>query len=166
MRILGIDPALSITGFGVIDEINGSLSLVEAGIVKTEVRYPLPVRLVKIYGEIRLIIERTNPNCIVLEKIYVHYRHPTTAYILGQARGVICLISAEMNLPLFEYAATRVKKAILGNGLASKSQIQKMIVTAIGLKQLPKYMDITDAIALAITHSYIFKTQCRLKAKR
>ena len=166
MRILGIDPALSITGFGIIDETNGSLSLVEAGIIKTEIRHPLPVRLVKIYGEIRLIVERTNPNCMVLEKLYVHYRHPTTAYILGQARGVICLVSAEMNLPLFEYAATRVKKAILGNGLASKSQIQKMIAATIGLKQLPKYLDITDAIALAITHSYIFKSKCRLKAAR
>ena len=161
MRILGIDPALSITGFGVVDEAGASLSLVGAGVVKTNAKYALPVRLSKIYRDILGIVRQLSPDCIILEKLYVHYRHPTTAYVLGEARGIICLISSEAGLPLFEYAATRVKKSIVGEGLASKAQIQRMVGNILGLAQLPKHQDTTDALALAITHSYIAKAKVR-----
>ena len=91
-----------------------------------------------------------------MEKLYAHYHHPTTAYILGQARGVICLACARnRNIPLVEYAATRVKKAVLGRGLASKYQVQQMVMSLLDLKESPKYTDVTDALALAIAHSYI-----------
>ena len=159
MRILGIDPALNITGFGVIDATAKGLSLIDAGIVKTKSESSLPDRLIKIYQGIQNTVEQSRPDCIILEKVYTHYRHPTTAYILGQARGIICLISAQAQLPLFEYAATRVKKAIVGYGLASKTQIQRMVASILGLSQLPEYEDITDALALAITHSYISKVK-------
>jgi len=157
MRILGIDPALSITGYGLIDTKKDKLSLIEAGIVKTSSREALPQRLDKLYRAIEKLISDTKPDTMVLEKLYVHYRHPTTAYILGQARGVICLVCAERNLPLQEYAATRVRKAILGCGLASKYQIQRMVANLLNLNNLPKYTDVTDALALAIAHSYISK---------
>lgn len=166
MRILGIDPALNITGFGVIDQTASGLSLVEAGIVEAKSRFPLPERLVKIYREILKITRDLKPDCLILEKLYVHYRHPTTAYILGQARGIICLVSAQAHLPLFEYAATRVKKAIVGHGLASKSQIQRMVANILGLRQLPKHQDITDALALAVAHSYIYRIENRLFQRR
>ena len=162
MRILGIDPALSITGFGVVDQNSRGLFLVDAGIVRTESNSALPVRLAKIYKDILRIAEELRPNCLILEKIFVHHHHPTTAYILGQARGVICLVSAQAHLPLFEYAATRVKKAVIGEGLASKSQIQRMVCSILGLSDLPKYQDITDALALAIAHSYIARSKQRL----
>lgn len=162
MRILGIDPALSITGFGVIDGTINGLSLVDAGVVKTKSKSSLPTRLTTIHQAILEIVKRAKPDCIILEKLYVHYRHPTTAHILGQARGVICLISAETHLPLFEYASTRVKKAIVGQGLASKAQVQRMVSNILGLAQLPKYYDVTDALALAITHSYIAKSKRQL----
>jgi crossover junction endodeoxyribonuclease RuvC len=160
---LGIDPALSITGYGVIDETNKGLCLVDSGIVKTKSKSPLPERLIAIHQGILEIVVRLKPECIILEKLYVHYRHPTTAYILGQARGIICLISAQAHLPLFEYAATRVKKAIVGEGLASKTQIQRMVGGILGLAQLPKYQDITDALALAIAHSYIARSKRQLR---
>ena len=162
MRILGIDPALSITGYGVIDQIHSRLHLVEAGIVKTKSNFPLPARLEEIYKGIFKIVKNLAPDCMILEKLYVHYRHPTTAYVLGQARGIICLISAEANLSLFEYAATRVKKVIVGRGLASKTQIQRMVTGILGLTKLPKYQDVTDALALAIAHSYIAKSKRHL----
>ena len=165
MRIIGIDPALSVTGYGIIDETIGGLSLVDAGIVKTKSKHSLPARLATIYQGILRLVEELKPECMILEKLYAHYRHPTTAYVLGQARGVICLVSAEKNLPLFEYAATRVKKAMVGQGLASKTQIQRMVATVLGLAQLPKYQDTTDALALAITHSYISKTRSQLRIK-
>jgi len=103
------------------------------------------------------LIRQTKPQALVLEKLYAHYRHPTTAYILGEARGVICLASARENIPFFEYAATRVKKAIVGAGLASKYQVQQVVAGILGLKTLPKYTDVSDALALAIAHSYISK---------
>jgi crossover junction endodeoxyribonuclease RuvC len=157
MVILGIDPALTITGYGAIEARDNKLSLIEAGIIETKASMPTPRRLEKIYRSVIALIEDTNPGCLVLEKIYAHYRHPTTSYILGQARGVICLACATKNIPLAEYAATRVKKAIVGQGLASKTQVQSMVANMLNLKHAPKYTDVTDALALAIAHNYIGK---------
>jgi crossover junction endodeoxyribonuclease RuvC len=157
MIILGIDPALRVTGYGVIDTKNNKLSLLEAGIVTTSSKEILPKRLDKIYHAVLKLISDTKPDVLVLEKLYAHYRHPTTAYLLGQARGVICLACATKNISLVEYAATRVKKAIIGRGLADKFQVQRMVVNILHLNRLPKYTDVTDALALAIAHSYIAK---------
>lgn len=159
MVILGIDPALSVTGYGVIDARNNNLSLLEAGIVLTSAKDILPRRLDKIYRTLIKLISDTKPDVLVLEKLYAHYRHPTTAYLLGQARGVICLACATKNTPLVEYAATRVKKAVVGQGLASKNQVQRMVASTLNLKTLPKYSDVTDALALAIAHSYIIRSR-------
>lgn len=165
MRILGIDPALKITGYGVIvlvskvqkDQVaqKKNFFLLEAGIITTSAKEPLPKRLEKIYQAMEKLVSDTRPDTIVLEKLYAHYRHPTTAYILGQARGIICLVAAKKKIPLMEYSATRVKKAIVGKGLAPKCQVQQMVAHILELKTLPKYTDVTDALALAIAHSYI-----------
>ncbi|MDD5155981.1 MAG: crossover junction endodeoxyribonuclease RuvC [Candidatus Omnitrophica bacterium] len=155
MRILGIDPALTVTGYGVIDFNKKGLCLLEAGIIKTEASDKITARLNKIYQAVSALISDTRSEIMVLEKLYAHYRHPTTAYILGQARGVICLACAQKNIPLAEYSATRMKKAVVGMGLASKSQVQGMVCDILGLKNTPRYLDVTDALALAIAHSYI-----------
>lgn len=157
MRILGIDPALTVTGYGVIDFKKSQALLLEAGIITTQPKETIPKRLDKIYRAVTKLISDTKPEVMVLEKLYAHYRHPTTAYLLGQARGVICLACARENVTLVEYAATRVKKAIVGGGLASKYQVQRMVANLLNLKNLPKYTDITDALALAIAHSHISK---------
>ncbi|TRZ49167.1 crossover junction endodeoxyribonuclease RuvC [bacterium] len=157
MVILGIDPALSVTGYGVIDFTRNKFSLIEAGIIATSPKQQVSERLSKIHRMVRQLILDTKPDVLVLEKLYAHYRHPTTAYILGQARGVICLACALEKLPLVEYGATRVKKAVVGKGLASKYQVQRVVASLLGLKQLPKYTDVTDALALAITHSHTLK---------
>ncbi len=159
MRILGIDPALIITGYGIVDCNDGKLRLLEAGIIKTSSRLALPQRLDTIHRAVLDIIVETKPGAMVVEKLYAHHHHPTTAYLLGQARGVICLACAKEKVPLVEYAATRVKKAVVGNGLASKSQVQRMIADIFKLTELPKYNDITDALALAIAHSYIARVK-------
>ena len=157
MIIVGIDPALTITGYGVIEVHSSELSLIEAGIISTSSKETLPERMNKIYQAVIKLISDTKPDCLVLEKIYAHYRHPTTAYVLGHARGVICLACAVKNVPLAEYAATRIKKSIVGAGLASKHQVQQMVASILGLNSIPKYTDVTDALALAIAHSYIAK---------
>jgi len=157
MIILGIDPALSITGYGVITVKGSNLALIEGGIIKTSSKDCVAKRLDKIYRGVIKLISDTGADCMVLEKIYSHYAHPATACILGQARGVICLAAASKNIAFFEYAATRVKKAIIGKGLASKAQVQRMVASILGLKSIPVYTDVTDALALAIAHSYIMK---------
>ena len=157
MIILGIDPALSVSGYGVVEFGANNLSLIEAGIITTMAKEPITERLGKIYRAINKLILDTKPDVLVLEKIYSHYRHPTTAYILGQARGVIVLACANGKIPLAEYGATRVKKAIVGRGLASKYQVQRTVASMLGLEKLPKYTDVTDALALAITHSHAVK---------
>lgn len=159
MIILGIDPALAITGYGVIQVKGSCLALLEAGIIRTRAKEDTSKRLDIIYRGIIKLIDDTSPHCLVLEKIYSHYRHPATSYILGQARGVICLAAASRKIPFFEYSATRIKKAIVGKGLASKAQVQRMVANTLGLKTLPAYMDVTDALALAIAHSYIMKSR-------
>jgi crossover junction endodeoxyribonuclease RuvC len=159
MRILGIDPALRVTGYGLIRSEKNNLFLIEAGVVVTSAKKSLPERLNRIYQAVSELIEETKPDVLVVEKLYAHYRHPTTAYLLGEARGVICLLSAQEKIPLFEYAATRIKKAIVGEGLASKYQVQRMVASMLNLNHLPKYTDVTDALALAIAHSYIIKAK-------
>jgi len=159
MIILGIDPALAITGYGVIQVKGNSLVLDEAGIIQTRAKENTSKRLDKIYRGVIKLIEDTRPDCLVLEKIFSHHGHPATSYILGQARGVICLAAATKNIPFFEYSATRIKKAIVGKGLAAKAQVQRMVAHTLGLKTLPAYMDVTDALALAIAHSYIIKAK-------
>jgi len=162
MKILGVDPALTVTGYGIIEINKNKLALLGAGIIRTSAQQNCAERLDKIYRAIEKLITDIHPDTLVLEKLYAHYRHPTTAYLLGHARGVICLACAKNNIPLFEYAATRVKKAIVGNGLASKYQVQRMVVSILNLEHLPKYTDVTDALALALAHTYFIKIDKRL----
>lgn len=159
MIIVGIDPALAITGYGAVQVKGAALAIIEAGIIQTSAKEAVPKRLDKIYRGVLKLINDTRADCLVIEKIYSHYKHPATACILGQARGVICLAAVSKGIPLFEYSATRIKKAIVGKGLASKAQVQAMIAHTLGLKILPSYMDVTDALALAIAHNYISRSR-------
>ena len=159
MIIVGIDPALAVSGYGVIQVNRSVLTLIEAGIIKTQAKEALPARLDKLYRGVLKLIDDTKADCLVLEKIFSHYKHPATACILGQARGVICLAAFTAGLPLFEYSATRIKKSIVGKGSASKAQVQRMVNQILGLKTSVHYLDVTDALALAIAHSYMVKVK-------
>jgi crossover junction endodeoxyribonuclease RuvC len=157
MRIIGIDPALKITGFGVIDCDSGLFSLVKAGTIITSADKPVFFRLNQIYCALKSLLIEFKPKVMVLEKIYSHSGHPATSFVLGQARGVICLAASQAGIDLVEYSATHVKKSVVGNGPASKEQVQKMVCALLKIKILPKYMDVTDALALAIAYSYFAK---------
>ncbi len=159
MRVLGVDPALTRTGYGVIDTVSGGFNLVKSGVITTKTTQSLAERLNKIFDEIVNVLIECRPEVMVIEKVFVHCQHPTTAFILGQARGIICLAAAKANIPLFEYAATQVKKAITGTGHASKEQVQRVIVSQLNLKVTPKFLDITDAIALAMAYKYFEKAE-------
>lgn len=162
MRILGIDPALKITGYGIIEDCDNQLTVVEAGILKTSPKQELSKRLLTLYQGLDHLIQSNKPDCAVLEKLYVHAHHPITAYILGQAYGVSSLVCAQNHLALFEYPVTRVRKAIIGRGQASKEQIQRMVFNLLNLIRSSVCLDVTDALALAIAHSYISKAKCQV----
>ena len=160
MLILGIDPGLNITGYGLIDFTGAGFILKRAGFIKTRPQDGLPKRLTQIHTALSQLMDQYRPEAIVLEKLYAHYRHPLTASLLGHARGVICMLAEEKNIPFFEYPATRVKKATTGSGHASKLQTQKMIEHIMGLKRESLGpVDTTDAISLAITHAYFLKAK-------
>ncbi len=158
MRIIGIDPALRITGVGIIDDDNNRFSLVKAGIISTSSDKILPARLNQIFESLNCLIIEFKPQVMVLEKIYSHYQHPATSFLLGEARGIICLAAARANITLVEYSATHVKKSMVGNGQASKEQVQRMVASLLGMSLLPKHKDVTDALALALAFSYYSRT--------
>jgi crossover junction endodeoxyribonuclease RuvC len=159
MRILGIDPGLNITGYGLIEVKSKAINLVEAGIIKTSSRENLSHRLNKIYNGLNSLIKEQKPDCMVLEKLYTHYRHPTTASLLGHARGVISLLATQFQLDFFEYPPRRVGKAILGSGRASKFQVQRMMENSFKLKPNSLTADISDALSLAVAHAQFMKAR-------
>lgn len=160
MIILGIDPGLNITGYGLIETKNNGFILKDAGFIQTSVSDGLPRRLAKIHASLSALLDKHRPDCMVLEKLYAHYKHPVTASLLGHARGVICMLAEEKKIAFFEYAATRVKKITTGSGHASKEQIQKMIEYTFGAQRKTfGPADVTDAISLAITHAYISRSK-------
>lgn len=156
MRILGVDPGLNITGYGIIEAgIEGNFRLIEAGVIRTSSKENLEARIDKIYKAIKGLIEEFQPKVLVLEKLYSHYKHPTTAILMGHVRGVVCLAARQSELQLVGYPYTRINKAVIGRGSASKDQIQRMVQSLLGLKSSPAPLDVSDALALAIAHAYI-----------
>ncbi|NQT46593.1 MAG: crossover junction endodeoxyribonuclease RuvC [Candidatus Omnitrophica bacterium] len=158
MRVLGVDPGLNVTGYGIIDSDKKGLRLVEAGVVRTSPKSPLGTRLKKVYTALSELIDETRPEVVVLEKLYSHYKHPTTAILMGHVRGAISLLAEDKCLPLAGYGNTRIKKAVIGKGSAQKDRLGRMVEMVLGLKTTPKYNDITDALALAIAHVRITET--------
>ncbi len=155
MRILGIDPGLGITGYGAIEVKSQCFKLLEAGVIRTSSRDKIGVRLSKIYDGLKSLIEDFKPEVLVLEKLYSHYKHPTTAILMGHTRGAICLLAEQYGVELVGYSATRVKKAVIGVGHAGKYQMQRMIQNLFNMRSAPNPPDISDALALAVAHAYI-----------
>lgn len=156
MKILGIDPGLGITGYGLIEAEGNNVRLIEAGIVRSNAKDNIEKRLASLYKKIINLIEDTIPEAVVLEELYSHYKHPKTSILMAHARGAICLAVEHQNIPLVNYPSTKIKKAITGRGRASKGQIQRTVASLLGLKNPPEPVDVTDALALAITHANIW----------
>jgi crossover junction endodeoxyribonuclease RuvC len=155
MRILGVDPGLGTTGYGIIEDKN--FRLVEAGVIRTKSNTPIQARLKKIFDAISQIIEEHTPDALVLEKIYSHYKHPTTAILMGHARAAVCLACGTQKVNLISYPSTKIKKTITGNGHASKQQVQRMVQNILKLKDAPEPVDVSDALAMAISYCYLDK---------
>ena len=158
MTILGIDPGLATTGYGII-EIKSQMSnvpvkrdqmsLVDYGCIITEPRFEIAERLEKIYKELKKIIKKYKPSRIAVEELFFA-KNVKTAMKVGEARGVILLACREAKIPIFEFTPLQVKLAITGYGRASKSQMQKMVKILLDLEEIPKSDDAADALGVAI----------------
>ncbi len=164
LRILGIDPGLNITGYGVLECGNGSPRICEAGVVRGKSRRSLTDRLLEIHTGVADVIAALNPGVMALEELYSHYNRPRTAILMGHARGVICLAAAEAGIPVVHYSATQIKKILTGAGRASKSQVQRAIQRELALSQIPDPPDVADALAVALCHYYL-KDKLRILKK-
>jgi len=156
MRILGIDPGIERTGYGVIELAAGvgAPRLLEAGVIRTRPADPLPDRLAEIRTGLAAVLEEFEPEAVAVEELYSHYAHPRTAILMGHARGIALLAAAEAGVPLASYSATHIKKALVGAGHASKEQVQRAIQSLFRLKKEPYPPDVADALAVALCHAH------------
>lgn len=152
MILLGVDPGLTTTGYGLIEFINGRYSLIEAGVIRTDREEDLAIRLKQIYDGLESILDARRVHFLIIEDLYSKYASPKTAILMGHARGVIYLAAAKKGIPVISYTATQVKSALTGAGRASKAQIQKMTQKFLGLSSPPSPPDVADAIALTLAH--------------
>ncbi|MBI1914387.1 MAG: crossover junction endodeoxyribonuclease RuvC [Planctomycetes bacterium] len=162
-RILGIDPGLRITGYAVLEVRPAGPHVCEAGIIRTtegKRTTDLAPRLRSLYDGIVEIVEQYRPQAVALEQLFAHYNHPRTAILMGHARGVLILATAQHDLSVVSYTATRIKKTITGHGRASKEQMQHAIRTELRLPRLPEPPDVADALAAALCHYYTHKNSC------
>jgi len=151
MRILGIDPGLRVTGFGLIDKIGSKLFYVTSGCIKTSPA-ELPGRLKTILDGMRQVIETNQPDQVAVEKVFVNV-NPQSTLLLGQARGAAICAAVFHELPVSEYTALQVKQAVVGNGHARKEQVQEMVMRLLNLPGAPS-PDAADALACAICHAH------------
>jgi crossover junction endodeoxyribonuclease RuvC len=155
MLILGLDPSLTCTGWGIIAKQGNRLSHIANGQIKTDPKASLAERLVTIDAELADVIARHRPDCAAVEEVFVN-KNPQSTLKLGQARGVCLLAAARAGLPVAEYATRLVKKAIVGTGGAEKAQVQAMLgVLLPGVKLAGA--DAADALAVAIAHAHLVR---------
>jgi len=148
--VCGIDPALGTTGYAVLRCVGEGLSVVDAGVCRSEGRSPLPHRLVSIERDVAAIFDDHDLHVVAVEDLFAHYKHPKTAVMMGHARGVILLAAARRGIDVRTYAATRVKRFLTGNGRATKTQMRRSVHGALGLASVPDSADVADALAIAM----------------
>ena len=163
VRILGIDPGLRLTGFGVIEKVGEKITYISSGTIKTasakknktegeDDREELPARLKVILDGLFEVIDTYQPNQVAIEKVFVNV-NPQSTLLLGQARGAAISAAVIRNLTVAEYTALQVKQAVVGNGHAQKEQVQEMVKRLLNLPAAPK-PDSADALACAICHAH------------
>ena len=153
MKIMGIDPGLRRTGYGVIDANGRAYALVVAGDIRPPTDGALAKRLDWLHRELTTLLTQHRPETVVVEMLYTHKQHVTTAALMAHARGMACLAAEQHGIPLIEYRPNRVKKSGTGHGTASKDQVARMVAQWLGQSDPAWSFDATDALALAIAHA-------------
>ena len=152
MRILGVDPGLRRTGFGVIDVHGPKLTYVASGTIVVPTGVTLPLRLKVILDNLRQVVEETKPDTAALEIVFMN-TNPASTLLLGQARGAALCALADRDLDVHEYTALQIKKSVVGAGRAAKEQVQMMVQRLLALDGVPA-PDSADALACAICHAH------------
>ena len=158
MIVLGIDPGLVQTGYGLI-KINGdNKEVLDYGTISPNSKDSLSKRLYTIYSDLIEIIDNFNPNTMVIEEVF-YGKNVKSALLLGHARGAAMVCASKYNIPVFEYSARKIKQSITGNGNAHKTQVKFMIMKELNLKEFKAPIDASDALAIAICHLYQLKLE-------
>ena len=162
MRILGVDPGLRTTGFGVLDQEGSKLRYVASGTISTQglSSQALPERIQALFDGLAQVVERYQPDCSVVEIVFVNV-NPQSTLLLGQARGALISALVNAKLPVAEYTALQMKQAVVGYGRADKMQIREMVRRLLDLPGLPG-PDAADALGLAITHAHAGAAMARI----
>jgi crossover junction endodeoxyribonuclease RuvC len=150
VRVLGVDPGLRTTGYGVIERRGGTFRLIEGGVLRPEPKLSLDRRLTQLHDALLEVVRATKPDCMVVEELWSAPKHPPTAVLMGHARGVIALAAGRCSIGFEELPHATVKRALTGHGAASKAQVKAMVVVRLGLTVSPEPDDVSDALALAI----------------
>ncbi|MDP6546023.1 MAG: crossover junction endodeoxyribonuclease RuvC [Phycisphaerae bacterium] len=151
-RVLGIDPGLNITGYGIVD-FAGSASqpaIIEGGAIRTDAKADIARRIEQIHADLTALLAEFRPDLVAIENLYAHYAHPRTSILMAHARGVVLLAAQQTGVAVRGLAATKVKKSLTGNGHASKLQVQRAIQAVCRLEALPEPPDVADALAIAL----------------
>lgn len=156
MKILGIDPGIGRTGWGIIENQNSKLKVEKFGCVETKPNDDVSSRLFALHDEICNIIDEFSPEFLAIEDLFFN-TNAKTALVVGQARGVILLTASQKGLPVSVYTPLQVKMALTGYGRADKNQIGQMVKVLLNLSSIPKPDDTADALAIAITHAFSYK---------
>ena len=152
MRVLGVDPSLHITGYGVVERNGSGLRLIEGGTITPGKSAGLSERLADLQRGIADVISSLHPDVMIVEEVFARTAYPRTAILMAHARGALVCAAAVAGLPVYDYAATAVKRALVGRGAATKEQVASMVVDALRLRKRPSPPDVTDALALAIAY--------------
>ena len=150
MTVLGIDTSLRSTGFGVLSVEGSRLKAVDMGTIKNAPKVSLSGCLRNIHSTVASLIEKHRPDVLAIESV-IYGKNAGTMLVLGEARGAVLVAAADAGIPVYEYEPRRMKMAVCGNGMADKSQIQRMVKMLLSLSELPQN-DAADALGLAITH--------------
>lgn len=163
-RILGVDPGLRTTGYGVIERSGDGYRLIEGGVLQPRADQPIELRLHQLHEAMLDVVRTTRPDCMVIEELWTAYKNPMTAVLMGHARGVIALAAGANGIPVHHLAHALVKRVLAGSGAAPKAQVKGMVVQLLGLKKPPEPDDVSDALALAIAYTNIETQQARFAA--
>jgi len=151
MRVLGIDPGTLNLGYGIVDEADGDVVLVDCGVVSLSSTTPMEQRLASLYQKLKEVVSRYLPDEVAVEEPFVA-GNARSALALGRAQAIAILAAANMKLPVFRYSPTQVKQQVTSYGNSSKEQVQEMVRIQLGLDKPPKSLDAADALAIAMCH--------------
>ena len=165
MRVLGFDPGSLKSGYGLVDEQQGQLTVVDYGVIRTVPDTPLAQRLLLISARLQELIARHAPDEVAVEDVFVA-KNAQSSLKLGQARGAILLTVAQAGLPVAEYTPLEVKQSAVGYGRADKEQVQQMVKVLLRLKEIPTPDDAADALAIAICHHHSVKVRHQIEGRR